>query len=283
VSSVTIGLELEWADVDRWTKIPPELGEWSSSDYSIVNSDGHANSPDGSTWRWGGEINTRPTASVTEQGDIVSHLAMLLNPTVNYKCNLHVHCRDSRFGAMLGDVEKLKRFFQYLQDSANFVYTVVEPLPEPRREEFGTIDEFKGALKRWRRNLDSHHHVLPGSRCSEIMNATTPQEFKDAHASPTSTGSRAWHVAKRPGMNMRSLWKHGTVEYRHFHGTVSPQKAASAARWCQLFTNEATNFAFGETSIGPRLLYETHGPFDFPQPQPYRHDLQLGFERTKHK
>lgn len=280
---VTIGLELEWADVDRWADLPPDLGAWSTADYSIVNSDGHANCPTGTTWRWGGEINTRPTETWMEQASIVIRLRRLLNPTILYKCNLHVHCRDSRFDEMMLDVEKLKGFARYLQEAEHFVYTYVEKLEPPRPEDHITHESLKGATKRYRRNLDSHQHAVPPARWVEMMAATTPEHFRDAHASPTSTGRRAWHIAKRPGMNMRSLWKHGTVEYRHFPGTADEEEVASAARWCQHFTEQATNRAFGQVYVTPQRLYEQHGPWRFPKFQPYDHELQLGFDRTKHK
>lgn len=280
---ITIGLELEWADVDRWFKIPEELGQWSNADYSIVNSDGHANCPTGTSWRWGGEINTRPTETTREQSMIVHQLAMMLNPTINFKCNLHVHVRDGRFDVMIQDVEKLKLFARYLRDAERFVYHHVELLEEPRIEDFADVDAYKGAFRRFRRNCDSHQHSLSMSRWVEMVQAKTPEEFKNAHASPTSVGGRAWHIAKRPGMNMRSLWKHGTIEYRHFPGSADPEECESSARWCRLFTENATNYAFGDSYLVAEQIHELHGPWRFPKFQPYDHALQLGFERTKHQ
>jgi len=284
LSDITVGLELEWADVDRQATIPQELGWWNDKDYSVVNSDGHANSPDGTGWRWGGEVNTRPTASLEEVFGIVTRLAARLNPTINYKCNLHVHCRDSiRFDELVLDVEKLKRFYHYLGDNAPFVYTHVEHLVPPDPDHFQDFAAYNGAARRYRRNIDSHQHQLPPKRVAELLVATTPDEFKNAHASPMANGNRAWHIAKRPGMNMRSLWKHGTVEYRHFPGTADPEEAVMAAKWCQLLTEEATCYAFGMETRSASQLYELHSPWKFPQFRPYDHQLQLGFEKTRHE
>lgn len=283
LSDITIGLELEWADVDRHATIPEELGRWNTQDYSVVNSDGHANSPDGTGWRWGGEINTRPTAQLDEIHTIVARLEEHLDPTINYKCNLHVHCRDMvRFGELVRDVEKLKRFYYYLSHNAPFVYSHVEQIVPPDPDQFPDLAAYNGAARRYRRNLDSHQHQLPPKRVAELLAATTPEEFKDAHASPMANGNRAWHIAKRPGMNMRSLWKHGTVEYRHFPGTADPVEAMFAAKWCQLFTEEATSYAFGEAHKSAAQLYEAHAPWTFPQFRPYDHKLQLGFDKTRH-
>ncbi len=272
----TVGLELEWADVDRWSEIPAHLGSWNTEDYSIVNSDGHANSPDGSTWRWGGEINTRPTESVGSQRLIVEELVRLLNPTVNFKCNLHVHVQPD-FN-LLQDLERLKRVAIILRTAEKFVFSTVDPMPRP-------VDASE--LKRWRRNLKSHHGSVPEARFHEMMCAGTVQEFKDAHAPPTKTGGRAWHVVSRTGMNLRSLWKHETIEFRHFFGTVDPEEIASAAKWCKEFLDhvvfQSLSEDFQEGDMIARMIHETCGPWRFPRAQPYDHELALGFERTRWK
>src|SRR5688572_28037035 len=90
--------------------------------------------------------------------EVVTELASLLRPNVNHKCNLHVHVRPSV--DLLDDLPRLKRVAQYLRDAEKFVYSVVEPLPEPTAAEFPDAEELRGARKRWRRNLQSHQHSL---------------------------------------------------------------------------------------------------------------------------
>lgn len=279
--TTTVGLELEWADVDRWASIPEYLGSWNDQDYSIVNSDGHANCPTGQTWRWGGEINTRPTETCGDQAVIVEALVALLKPTINYKCNLHVHVghdqlRDVRDGG--GDLDLLKRVARYLRDAEDFVYQFVEPIEVPDSTEFPDPEELRGAKKRYRRNLTSHHHSLSEARWTEMMSAKSVIEFKNAHAAPATGGKRAWHVAPRPGMNMRSLWKHGTIEYRHFPGTCDPQEVFHAASWCKLITKAAVR-----GTPTPEQIWKENGPWVMPQFRRYDHQLALGFERTKFK
>lgn len=271
---MTVGVELEWSDVDRHATIPDHLGKWSTEDYSIVNSDGHANCPTGETWRWGGEINTRPTVSALEQADITRELARMLSPTINYKDNLHVHVGAA---FLLDDLLLLKSVARRMREAEPFVYAVIEPLPAPTRDEYPNPEEFRGATKRWRRNLQSHQHSLSDERFAEMMAATTVQEFKDAHASPTATGGRAWHIAKRPGMNMRSLWKHGTIEFRHFPGTADPEEVESACSWCLGFFSWAVG-----SGKSPEDLYASRG-WTFPRFRRYDHRLQLGFEATRFK
>lgn len=271
----TVGLELEWADVDRWATINPMLGKWNTEDYSIVNSDGHANCPTGVNWRWGGEINTIPTRTAHAQGDIVLELKKQLNPTINYKCNLHVHVKPDV--NLLEDLDRLKMVARWMREAETFVYSIVEFVPKPTRLEYPDGDEYHGAMKRYRRRLVSHQYRLPENRWNEMMSAKTIQEFYDAHAAPTATGGRAWHLAPRPGMNLRSLWKHGTIEYRHFPGTDDPDEIESCAEWCIRFTEAAL-----EQKPLPHVIYKER-TWKFPVFQPYNHTLHEGFELTKHK
>lgn len=288
MSASTIGQELEWADVDRTFPVPEHLGRWSEEDYSIVNSDGHANCPTGATWSWGGEINTRPTSTPESQAEIVRELAELYQPTINYKCNHHVHVRHELIAEVVEgrcDVGVLKVIAERMREAESFVYSVIEPIAKPTPLEFPNPDELKGAILRYRRNLGSHQHSLSEERFIEMMSARTFDEFIDAHAPPTIAGGRAWHVVKRPGMNLRSLRKHGTIEFRHFPGTADPDESESAARWCQLFVDGVIDAArTGEHGgITARRIYETRGPWKFPQFRRYDHALQLGFETTKWK
>ena len=273
--SYTVGLELEWADIDRHATIESNLGTWNTKDYSIVNSDGHANCPAGLTWRWGGEINTCWTHTSQVQSGIVDVLAKQLNPTINYKCNLHVHVRPDV--DLIHDLSLLKRVAIYLKLSERFVYSTIEPIAKPTKEEFATEEEFKGAKKRYQRRRVSHQYSLPFARWDEMMSATTPEKFLEAHAPPKWDGGRAWHIAPRPGMNMRSLWKHGTIEYRHFPGTADPVEIESAAEWCLRFTRAAV-----EGGPSPEEIYAQR-EWKFPQFKPYDHKLQLGYEATRHR
>jgi hypothetical protein len=232
-------MEHEWADVDRRCLLPTHLGTWSDQDYTIVNSSGHANCPTGRTWRWGGEINTLPTESAAGQAEIVRQLVEFLDPkpVVNHRSNLHVHVKPDV--DLLSDVHTLKQVARYLRRSESFVYNVLEPIPRPTESEYPSTSDMCWAVKRYKRRLVSHHYSLPLSRWMELLSATTVDGVKEAHAAPTRNGKRAWHIAPRPGMNLRSLWKHGTIEYRHFPGTLDPVEIESCAEWCLRFTQAA--------------------------------------------
>jgi hypothetical protein len=143
--------------------------------------------------------------------------------------------------------------------------------------EYGTAEEFKGAMKRYRRRLVSHHQSMPLARWVEMKNAATVDEFYEAHASPTKTGKRAWHLAPRAGMNFRSLRKHGTIEFRHFPGTADPEEIESAAAWCLAFVEA---MIYNERDV--QEVYNSRN-WKFPTFRAYEHNLETVYQATKYK
>lgn len=266
---LTYGLELEWADVDRTLPLP--FGEWSTEDYTIVNSDGHANCPDGTSWQFGGEINTTPSDTIEGQLEQVRACRDILNPTINYRCNLHVHVGIEPLNL---DVAKtLLRFIVRWQDE---VYRLIEPIPAPNKETYDA-EGFKGAMKRHRRRHVSHQSRLPEARVLEALSANSLQEFYEAHAPLGKNGQRMWPIAPRPGMNTRSLRKHGTVEFRHFPGSDDETEIGEALRWCDGFVRCALN------GTSPVDFYHANSPWSFPQFRPYEHHLEVRYQETKYR
>jgi hypothetical protein len=270
---ITFGVELEWADVDRRIEIDPSLGSWDFKDYTIVNSNGRANDPTGE-YPIGGEINTRPTNSVDGQVEIIKKLSEILSPVINYRCNLHIHVGIKGFPESL---ESLKSVARYLRDGEEFVYEFVEPIPKPSRDEFQTKDDFMGAMKRYRRRLVSHHHSVPDARWKEMMESKTIDEFMSAHAPLSKNGTRAFHITPRAGMNLRSLEKHGTIEYRHFPGSSDHKEIKSCLEWAGLYTTAALGAGWS-----PAEIYNSQD-WNFPQFKQYNHALETGYQRTKYK
>lgn len=269
---LSFGLELEWADVDKRTPIPEKYGKWDWRDWTMVNSDGTANDPTGKTNWKGGEINTAPTDSVAEQVKIVSDLAKLLSPTINYRCNLHVHVGISN---AITDLDMLKRLAKYIRANETFVWNYVEPIPKPTRDKYESDDAFKGAMKRYKRRLVSHHYSISQERYEEMIDATDPQHFYESHAPKGRKGQRVWHIVPRAGMNLRSLFKHGTIEFRHFPGTADPKEIESALSWCEAFTDAAIN-----NGKSAEEIYKSR-EWTFPKFRKYQHTLELGYQKTK--
>lgn len=274
IDDLTLGCELEWADVDRRVILPERLGKWDDKDYTIVNSDGHANDPTGN-YPFGGEINTRPTRTAQEQAEIVAELTTLLRPTINYRCNLHVHVG---IGDWADDLDLLKQMAAYCRDHEAFVYRYVEPIPKPTPSEYANRAEYDGAMKRYKRRLVSHHHRLSDRRFAELMNSETLEQFYLSHAPRNNaTGRRMFHIAPRAGMNFRSIRKHGTIEFRHFPGTADPIEVESACSWVRSFT-----FAAMTDQRSPQSIYAER-KWSFPTFRQYEHRLETGYQRTRFK
>lgn len=270
-----VGLELEWADVDRHMTLPTWLGAWNDKDYTLVNSDGHANDPTGADWRWGGEINTCPTGSASDQAWITAALAGRLRPVINYRCNLHVHVHPGV--ALLEDLELLKAVASYIRRSEPFIFETVEPIPMPVGADYPSDAAFAGAMKRYRRRQVSHHYRLPDARYAELLTAQTAKQALDAHAPRTRTGQRNFAIAPRPGLNLRSLSKHGTIEFRHFPGTADPDEIHECATWALAFTAAALR---GGPPVQELWASRT---WHFPEFRLYDHALETGYLATTYR
>lgn len=231
---LTYGLELEWADVDKRITLPA-TAEWNWLDWTICNSDGHANDPTGQTWVYGSEINTKPTKTIAEQVAIVKELKTLLNPANTFSCALHVH-----IGLPDKEITTLQQIFRYInKEQKKFLATAWQEHPFDENN-FSLPQASKAAKKYHSSLLRRRINVLPQSRVDEILQATTFDEFYNAHA-PFSekTGRRVWHLSARTGINLKSLKKHGTIEFRCFAGSTSPEEIENALLWCDQFVRNA--------------------------------------------
>ena len=252
--------------MDRFAPLPRDCF-WNTQDYTIVNSNGVANDPRGELCRYGGEINTRPTWTIEDQAGLATYIAATLGAVINYRCNLHVHVGVP---GLKDDLVGLKRVARYIRANERIAMGLVEPIPEPDPALYSR-DAFRGAMQRFRRRHRSHQTVLSEPRYIAMTHATTPLEFKAAMAGPHPA------LFQRPGINMASLWQQGTVEFRHFPGTVHYDEFLSALKWCALFM-EAALSEHGLPSAW--VIYSNNGPWKFPHFEPYNHDLELGWRHT---
>src|SRR5690606_12459417 len=112
---------------------------------------------------------------------------------------------------------------------------VVTPIPVPTREQYPDYEDFKAARK-WARQANIWMTRVPGpERVEEILSATTFDEFYKGHYPPRKDKpGRAYSLAPRPGVNLRSLHKHGTVEFRHFYGSVDVFEITSMASFAKV-------------------------------------------------
>lgn len=270
----TYGLELEFADV-RYGQELPEGCSWNKQDGTIVNSNGVANCPNGKHWSWGGEINTKPTVSIDEQVQVVESILDILNPppVINYRCNLHVHVgiRGLRDNLVL-----LKQLVGYIDRNQEDVFRIVDPIPIPCKKDFLSSEEYKGAVKRYRRRLRSHQSVLSSSQIRTMLSAISSEELYLAHFLKSKrTGLPQKQLHQRCGINIRSLWENDeTIEFRHFPGSDNIREIASALVWCQQFLEHA----LGDTGWPIEIKN-----LQFPTFRPYIHDLERIYSLTYYK
>jgi len=271
------GVELEWSDVDRRIEIPAHCGKWNKEDATLVNSDGRANDPTLKKNIYGGEINTRPTDTIQEQKEIVTELRDLLNPVSFYRANLHVHVGVE---GLKDDLASLLQLFQYTQDNQDYIYEEMLPYPQPTAQEFPDKDDLKLALNFYRQQNYWAKQGVPPNRAADVLRATTTKEFYDSHFMwNEKLNRRLYHIGIcRAGVNVRAIFKHGTVEFRVFAGTTDPEQVADALEFARQYMEAAL---YNPTRTA-KDIYESR-TWNFPQWQEFRPDLERGFLATKHK
>ena len=277
LSNFTYGLELEWSDVDRRIELAPHLGKWNKDDATLVNSNGMANDPTLKKTHLGGEINTRPTDSIQEQVEITRELKQLLDPVSYYRANLHVHVGVE---GLKEDLDKLKQLFQYTLDNQNYIFFEMLPRVAPTAEQYPNKDDLKLAVNFNRQQNYWAKQGVPPNRAEDVLKATTPKEFYDAHFMwNEKLGRRLYHIGIcRAGINVRAIFKHGTTEFRIFPGTTDPEQV----RDCLEFARQYMEAALYNPTRTAKEIYESR-EWDFPEWQEFRVDLERGFLATKHK
>jgi hypothetical protein len=275
-SEFTYGVELEYADVKFGTPLP-EGCQWNQKDNTIVNSTGIANDPNGKLWEFGGEINTRPTKTISEQLQVIREINEALTesgypPVINYRCNLHIHVRVP---GLSQDLESCKKLLKYNMLYAQEAFDVIEQIPVPTRSEYPDPAAYEGALKRMKRRHRSHQYMLPKSRTDEMLAATTVKEFYEGHAPLTEKG-RMWFFSPREGINLRQMWEETeTIEFRHFPGTISLVEMESCIHWCATYLDNVLN----DHNLTPRELF--YGElYKFPKFGHYDYKLECGYQLT---
>lgn len=275
--SFTYGVELEFADVYRFNELPPGC-DWNLKDITIVNSTGIANDPTGRLWEYGGEINTRPTNTISHQVFVIERVIKELTPPpfINYRCNLHIHIGVP---GLRNDIKALKSLLTYIRSNAREAFSIVEPIPKPIESDFESKDAFKGAMARYRRRLVSHQYMLYDKTVKKILSdeTKTPMEFWDNHANRSKDGKAFWYITPRAAINLRQIFETNTIEFRHFPGTLDPDEYYSCLFWCSEFIYAALN----NHKIKPdRIFRDNRKDLIFPKFRRYIHQIDLLWRRT---
>jgi len=273
-ASWTYGAEHEWADWPMDRPLPPGFGT-DTHDITIVNSTGVANDPKGRLHRFGGEFNTPPTPTIEGQIE-----AMLLlkstypEATINYRSNLHLHIRVP---GLREDLAALKLVQAHIHEWMPRALPIIEPIPEPRQQDCASLEEYRGARRRWRRRRVSHQTLLRPNRLAGQMAATTVDKFF-AQEVPWSKDCRPqWHLQPRLCVNLRQMRETDTIEFRHWPGTMNVEELASAFMWCRGFMTRAL-----EEGAHIDALLAWASEVRLPAFLPYDHWLEERYRRTVH-
>lgn len=270
LKNLTFGAEYEFGDIDRTGKLPNGLS-WNSKDYSIVSSTGIANDPKGLLYTKGAEINSAPTETVAEQIDFFDALmAANLGPQLNHRTNLHLHVRVP---GLSEDLVSLKRLLAYIHKNQAEIYRAIEPVPKPHLSDYNSYEEYKGALKRYKRRLVSHQYAVPEARVRKALASDSVSEFFAAHAPCGKDNKPAWGLTTRAGVNLLQLKETDTVEFRHFTNTLDFHELTSCFVWVAAFIEGAFDNAPVEQLLS---AYS----YKFPPFQLYNHDMEVGYQYT---
>lgn len=271
LDKLSYGVELELGNSYRFCRLP-EGASWNDKDNTCVSSNGIANDPLGKLYEFGGEINTKPTYSISEQINHISEIYQSLTPApvINYRSNLHIHVRVP---GLKDDLEMCKVLLKYVDKYQQEAFDVVENIPLPPNKQTVSKEEYDGHVKRYNRRKKSHQYKLPDSRVEPMLNAKTTQEFYEEHAPATEKG-RMWYFSPRAGINLRQIWEETeTIEFRHFPGTLDVNEIEACIWWCQTFINAA----FSKELITPKE-FPTYGKF--PEFQPYEFKTEEIYQWT---
>lgn len=126
-----------------------------------------------------------------------------------------------------------------------------------------TADELKTMIKRYAAFEGQIDGFMPRSRRGAANQYCRSME-SHAQAVDRITAPDARGVAQRLGdryrkLNVQSLWRQGTVEFRHHSGTVDPDKIENWVRFCAGFVEASKGATYGtvgaDAGYSPRTDY----------------------------
>lgn len=266
----TYGCELEWPDVPC-TAALPDGWDWSSTDYTIVNSDGVANDPKRQLVLYGGELNTSPYASPTELTEAVATQWRRMRPGHNYRSNLHIHVR---IPFLEEEPDLVKQVADFTRRSLPAALEVLDPL-DGLLHGLSAPAEVKAARARLTHSTRSRHYFIPENRHIARASASGVEAMLAAEV-PQARGRPAWALAPREAVNLRSLRKHGTIEFRCFAAPQTPEHVGAAAAFARDWLQAAL------TGDDPWQPVKRWTP-ELPRQASFVHALELGWQETNFK
>lgn len=233
------GAEHELADWDIRSELPSCVKR-NLDDYSIVNSNGIANDPSGKITCLGGELNTTPTDTIEGQVEILRIIKKSLpNAKTNYHSNLHLHIS---IPGLSEDLETLKYIQKRIHEDMPLYLDKIDPLVcDPTMYPSAGKEDYKIIKKRINHSKVSRHKLLTSEKLNNQLNAKTLDDFFNAEPPISKAGKPLFHLAPRLCINLRSLRDNGTIEFRHWAGTMEEDKFRNAFLWCKEYLLNVLN------------------------------------------
>ena len=229
---LSFGVELELPDIDTSVELPEELGVYDKQDYTIVNNCGVANDNLKKYVLIGSEINTTPTDSVIGQIEIIEQIYKLFKTKTNHKSNLHIHVGVE---GMIHDWRVIKDFQRYVNAYEDLVYRIIDPLPVP------TSELMQERLKHVRK---SHQTKLSKNAKGLIATARNHSQIRNALG--------VGRISRRAGINLKSMYSNGTIEFRQHAGSTDYAKVSNWVLFLQHFVEQSRKV---KTASGPNAKY----------------------------
>lgn len=268
------GCEHELADWDQTKKLPFGF-KTDDRDITMVNSNGIAVDPKGRLYSYGGEINTPPTNTLEGQVNCLEEIVdCCKNASVNYRSNLHIHVH---IPGLSTDLKWLKLLQVYIHRQLPPVLDLLEPIPKPKIEELQDAEIYKGAMRRYRRRMVSHHTFLTRKRVARQLTAKSPSQFHALGVPTDKSGKPQWQCQPREAVSLRQLLQTDTIEFRHFPGTLNKEMLAVCLRWCRDFLQQA----FAQADL-LSLFTDKYSNQQFPQFPSYCHWAECRYRATCH-
>lgn len=269
----TYGVEHELADWDTRKGWLEDEGFGRDPEPNICNSNGIAADPRLISYKFGGEINTPPSTTPEEQGDLLKKfLRKHPNAVANWRCGLHVHIRVP---GLVNNLQCLKKLQRYITNNTS-VYDLVDPLPRENRRQHPTDVEFKAARRRYNWMRMSHFTRIGENRVALQEKASTIDEFFQREVPLSREGKPLWHAQPRAAVNLRQLLQTETIEFRHFPATIYPEETIACVRWCRDYL-----LTFFDGGIPETLFEERYRNTKFPSLDTiYNHRQELRWLST---
>lgn len=255
---LSFGAELEWSDIDRSIDIPKELGSWEGpkiagynlgSEIDIVNTKGEwrgvATDPLCLDCPVGGEIHVNPSWTIESQLLRIMRIIDLF-PQIGVACPNHGHIHVGIEG-IRQDLQAIKNLFEYTQNNQFDVLRACSGYGE--REHDNVVESCElGKIEHWVQEYlligdaksirtDLFTEVAKAKSLAEVWKAI--EEVEAINWDWVTGKITAAHGSHRTAVNLYSLLRGETVEFRVFRASLNPVEIYSSLVFCQRYIEEA--------------------------------------------